>query len=66
MEDLKMTNLNRAREIATEINELGYWAFDLCAEFCDLAGMLEEFAESDSDTFEDVMYNAAEKLGVEL
>lgn len=66
MEDLKMTNLNRAREIATEINELGYWDLDLCREFCELADMSEEFEAADSDAFEDVMYNAAEKLGVEI
>lgn len=60
----------RALEVAAEINKLDYWDLDLCTELCELAGMLEEFEATDDEDSkespEDVLYRAAEKLGVEI
>lgn len=39
---------------------------DLARELCELAGMAETFDAADGDTFESVIYAAAEKLGVEV
>lgn len=60
----------RALEVAAEINALDYWDLDLCIELCKLADMLEEFEATDDEDSkespEDVLYRAAEKLGVEI
>ena len=37
-----------------------------CAELCRLAGMESEWLEADGDTFEDVLIEAAKKLGVKI
>ena len=37
-----------------------------CAELCRLAGMESEWLESDGETFEAVLIEAAKKLGVEI
>ena len=36
------------------------------AELCERAGMSEEWEAADSDTFESVVYAAAEKLGIQI
>lgn len=49
--------MRSAYEIAADIRNAAEWDNDLCAELCEAA---------DGDTFEAVVYAAAEKLGVEI
>ena len=58
--------MTREQELATEIREGQEWDFDQLAELCELAGMSEEWEEADGETFEQVAFQAAEKLGVEI
>lgn len=65
----------RAREIAAEICSNPFYDPDLQGELCELAGMSTEWeavshkkllTAQDRDDFENVVYTAAEKLGVKL
>ena len=56
----------RANEIATALRSSGEWDFELLEELCEIAGIKEEWNESDCETFEDVVYKAAEILGVDI
>ena len=60
-----MTN-TRAQEIAQELNNSQEWNDALLAELCELADMTAEWESADGESFEDVVYAAAEKLGVEI
>ena len=42
------------------------WELEACAELCEMAGMSEEWEAADGDTFESVVYAAAEKLGIQI
>lgn len=57
--------MTRAQEIAGELRQ-GEWIPELCEELCGLADMNEEWEEADGESFEMVLYAAAEKLGVEI
>ena len=39
---------------------------DECQELCEMAGLETEWAESDGETFEVVLYEAAKRLEVEI
>ena len=56
----------RANEIATALRSSGEWNFDLLKEICEIAGLEEEWNNSDSENFEDVVYKAAEILDVDI
>ena len=56
----------RANEIATALRSSGEWDFELIEELCEIAGLEEEWNNSDSENFEDVAYKAAEILGVDI
>ena len=58
--------MSRVNELAKEIRESSVWDLDQLEELCELADMEEEWKNSDSETFEQVVYKAAEKLGVEI
>ncbi len=58
--------MRNAYEIAADIRNAAEWDNDLCAELCESAGMTAEWEAADGDTFEAVVYAAAEKLGVEI
>lgn len=58
--------MDKAKEIAEAIRDSEYWSMEACQELCDAAGMGAEFAAADGDTFESVVFKAAEKLGVEV
>ena len=60
------TNYERVNEIATALRSSGEWDFDLLKELCEIAGLKEEWNNSDGETFEDVAYKAAEILGVDI
>lgn len=56
----------RAYEIAEELKNAQEWNEELCEELCELANMSEEWENADGETFESIIYAAAEKLGVEI
>lgn len=58
--------MKRANEIASEIRSSSTWDMDLCAELCELSGLPNEWSAADGETFEQVLYRAAEILGVEI
>ena len=58
--------MSRVNELAKEIRESSVWDLDQLEELCELADMEEEWKISDGETFEQVVYKAAEKLGVEI
>lgn len=56
----------RAIEIARELRKSAEWNPELCEELAALAGMADEYREADGDTFEAVLFKAADVLGVEI
>ena len=60
------TDFERANEIATALRSSGEWDFELLEELCEIAGLKEEWCNSDGETFEGVAYKAAEILGVDI
>ena len=60
------TDYERANEIATALRSSGEWDFGLLEELCEIAGLEEEWNNSDGENFEDVVYKAAEILGVDI
>lgn len=61
-EILKMT----VQEIAKELRGQDVWSVELLELLCDEAGLTEEFENADSETFESVVYKAADVLNVEI
>ena len=59
-------DFERANEIATTLRSSGEWDFELLEELCEIAGLKEEWGNSDGETFEDVAYKVAEILGVDI
>lgn len=53
-------------EIAADIRTADTWDLELCRELCEAADMLNEWKAADDETFESVLFAAAEKLGVEI
>lgn len=53
-------------EIAEAIRNADEWNPDDCRELCELAGIEAEWDAADGETFEQVVYKAAEILGVEV
>ena len=60
------TDYERANEIATALRSSGEWDFELLEELCELVGIKEEWLNSDGETFESVVYKAAEILWVDI
>lgn len=58
--------MTRAQEIAKEMRAQNTWNDELCRELCELADMSSEWNEADGESFENVIYEAAEKLNVEV
>lgn len=61
-EILKMT----VQEIAKELRGQDVWSVELLELLCDEADMLEEYESADGETFESVVYKAADILNVEI
>ena len=61
-EILKMT----VQEIAKELRGQDVWSMELLELLCDEADLTEEFKNADSETFESVVYKAADVLNVEI
>ena len=58
--------MKRAYEVAEELRTSGEWIPELCEELCELAGLADEWEEADGESFEAVLFKAAEALGVEI
>lgn len=58
--------MKSAYEIAEEMRASGEWDPELCEELCKLAGLEDEWKEANGETFEQVLYKAADVLGVEI
>ena len=54
------------KAIAKSIRESDEWNADLCKELCEEAGLSEAWENADGETFEKVVEEAADKLGVEI
>ncbi|MBS3950828.1 MAG: hypothetical protein KGZ53_09255 [Peptococcaceae bacterium] len=57
---------NRVEELARAIRASKIWDMNQLAELSSLAGMDQEWADADGETFETIAFAAADKLGVEL
>lgn len=62
-EDIHLMN---AREVARLMRRTGYWDSKQCERLCELAGLEQEYASADGESFEAVVEKAAEKLQVEI
>lgn len=62
----KTMKRNKAQELAAKIAAADTWNESDCKKLCELAGMIDEWNAADGETFETVVYKAAEKLGVEI
>lgn len=61
-----MTLREEIEALAREIKASDTWDGDQLAKLCGYAGLSEEWAQADGDTFEQIAYRAAEILGVEI
>lgn len=59
-----LSDWEEAQTIAQELREEGEWIPALCEALCELAGMADEYREADGESFEAVLFKAAEFLGV--
>lgn len=59
-------NMMEAQAIAWDLRHSGEWDPELCERLAALAGMADEYREADGETFEVVLFRAAEALGVEI
>lgn len=57
---------NEVKDIARKIRNSDEWLLDECRKLCDAADMLEDWDNADGDTFEDVVFAAADKLGIDI
>ena len=53
-------------ELVDMINDSPCWDDDLNRELCDRAGIVEEWDAADADDAEEIIYKAADILGVEI
>lgn len=55
-----------AEQIAERIRTADEWNADDCRDLCELAGLGKEWEEADGETFESVVFKAAEILNVDI
>lgn len=60
------TDIMEIIAVADRIKNSDTWDAEDCRTLCRFADMEDEWDEAQADYFEDVMYEAAEKLGVEI
>lgn len=56
----------QAQDIAARMRKAQEWDAKDCKALCELAGMAADWEAADGETFEAVVQEAAEKLGVEI
>ena len=61
-----MTTIESLKDRISAMTTSGQWDLDTLKDLCEAAGMADEWAAADGDTFESVAYAAAEKLGIDL
>lgn len=54
------------KELAEKIRNNDIWDPVLLEELCDRAGLADEYKQADSETFEQVVFRAAEILNIEI
>lgn len=54
------------KTIAARMRGSEVWDAEDCARLCELAGYAREWETADGETFEQVVYEAADVLGVEV
>ena len=54
------------QELGEEIRKIQWWDHDLCTELVRRAGLEKEWKASNDETFEHVLFSAAEILGIDL
>lgn len=54
------------KELVKRINKSDTWNPEDLKELCRLAGMEKEWENADGETFESVVYQTAERLGVDI
>ena len=54
------------QEIAKELRGQDVWSMELLELLCDESDLTEEFENADGETFESVVYKAADILKVEI
>ena len=54
------------QEIAREIRNSETWDNELLEQLCEAAELLEEYQNADNETFESVVYKAADILNVAI
>lgn len=59
-------DLDVPEAVAYRIKSSREWNPDYCRRLCELADMADEYDSADSDTVEDVVSAAADKLGVDI
>ena len=57
---------SEARNVAKRIRQSGEWVLSDCKKLCELAGLSEEWESADGETFESILFKAADRLGVEI
>ena len=62
-EDLSLLDVD---ELSSLIRRTGYWNNKQCERLCELADMVQEWADADGENFEAVLDKAAKKLQVEI
>lgn len=55
-----------ANEIAEALRNSDTWDMEFARELCELADMSAEFDAADGDSFESIVFAAAETFGVEI
>lgn len=58
--------IDEIEDTATRIRESDAWVVEDCRIICDAAGLLEVFESADGESFERVVIDAANALGVEV
>lgn len=66
MYQIEVLTKRTVEEVSKRMHDADQWNMEDCRTLCILAGMLREWNESDGDNFEDVIYQAAKVLGVEI
>lgn len=61
-----MKNLEEIVAIASALKNADEWDESLCKDLCEAADMLSEWEAADGESFEKVVEEAADKLGVEI
>lgn len=60
------TDIMEIFKVADRIKNSDTWNDEDCRTLCTFAGMVQEWDDAEAEDFEQVMYQAADRLGVEI